>query len=357
MRETFASLAKTGDDDVEIVVCESCDAEAWDEYVRTTPEATVCHAFSWRFIIERCYGHSPVYLLARKEGTVRGILPLFLVKSRLFGSSLSSLPFLDYAGICADTDGLADQLQCRALQLVRQCGADLLEMRQCRRAVGEGVRLDKVGMRLDIACGGAELWRSLSPKVRNQVRKAQKSGLEATVGGPEHLDEFYSVFATNMRDLGSPVHSRKFFDAMVSMFGQNVKVTLVRHGNKVLAGLICLLFKETASIPWASSLKQYNSLCPNNLAYWTTIEYVAGQGYKCFDFGRSSVNSGTYHFKRQWGAAPVQIYWQTLAPNGNTPTSLSADDFKLKFAMEMWKRLPVAVTAVLGPAVRKYITN
>jgi hypothetical protein len=110
-------------------------------------------------------------------------------------------------------------------------------------------------------------------------------------------------------------------------------------------------------IPWASSLREYFSKCPNNLLYWETIKRASERGCKQFDFGRSSVDSGTYHFKRQWGAKPLQIYWQTLTFTVEAQISSPADNSKFQLALEVWKRLPVAVTTLIGPRVRKYITN
>ena len=52
------------------------------------------------------------------------------------------------------------------------------------------------------------LWSGLGTKVRNQVRKGQKSGAQVVWGGEELLSEFYAVFSRNMRDLGTPVYGR-----------------------------------------------------------------------------------------------------------------------------------------------------
>jgi FemAB-related protein (PEP-CTERM system-associated) len=246
----------------------------------------------------------------------------------------------------------------RALQLLPAHGADYVELRQCRPTTDKSsARLDKVGMQLDLTPGIEAVWRSFPAKVRNQVRKAEKAGLQAFIGGEELLDEFYSVFVVNMRDLGSPVHSKKFFSAMFAEFGEQARVVLVRDGQKPIGGLVCLFFKKTATVPWASSLRECLAKCPNNLAYWEAMQYAAVQGCTVFDFGRSSVDSGTYHFKRQWGAEPVQIYWQVLGRKDQRGMSSPAESAKLQMAVEFWKRLPVSLTKVIGPHIRKYITN
>lgn len=343
---------------MDIILCGPERETMWNTYLESMPTATICHHFLWRVVISHAYRHDPLYLLACTGSRVRGILPLFAVRSHLFGKSLTSMPFLDYGGVCTDDEATAEQLVEWALQLLPRYEADFVELRQCRPATHEGGgRLDKVGMRLDLTPGIEEVWRSFPAKVRNQVRKAEKAGLRTEIGGAELLNDFYTVFAVNMRDLGSPVHSRAFFTSMFAAFGCQARVVLVRDGHTPVGGLICLFFKGSATVPWASSLREFLTKCPNNLAYWEAMQYAAAQGCTVFDFGRSSIDSGTYHFKRQWGAEPVQIYWQVLGRKDRREMDSPAESSKLQMAVELWKRLPVSLTKVIGPHIRKYITN
>jgi FemAB-related protein (PEP-CTERM system-associated) len=342
----------------EILVCDAEERSDWDEFVQLFPEATVCHLFHWRSIIQEAYGHRPIYLMAKGDTRVRGVLPLFLVKSRIFGKSLTSMPFLDYGGACADSLDVMRTLLTRAMGLLNEVGADYLEIRQCA-PVGKNVaaRLDKVSMILNLSPGVQALWQALPAKVRNQVRKAEKAGLRVGFGGEEFVEEFYPVFAANMRDLGSPVHHIGFFSQMFRCFGRHAELAIIRDGNRAVGGLVALFFKDTVVIPWASCLREYFSKCPNNLLYWEAIKRASERGCKQFDFGRSSVDSGTYHFKRQWGAKPLQIYWQTLTSTGEARSLSAAENSKFQIASEVWKRLPVSFTTLIGPRVRKYITN
>lgn len=345
--------------DLDIAVCGPEERDTWDAYVAHAPSATICHHFLWRSIITRAYHHQPFYLLARNGDHVRGVLPLFSINSRLFGKSLTSMPFLDYGGVCADDPLVSQHLQHAAVALKPRCGAEYVELRQCDPPVQSGhLRTDKVGMVLDLSVEMEAVWRAFPAKVRNQVRKAEKAGLHAVVGGAELLDEFYPVFAVNMRDLGSPVHHRAFFTHMFAAFGEDARLVVVRDGQRTVGGLVCLFFRDTATVPWASCLREYFSKCPNNLLYWEAMQYAWTRNCTRFDFGRSSLGSGTYHFKRQWGARQTQIYWQVLGGNdavGGVAFSPSSPKYRL--ALEIWKRLPLAVSTAVGPRIRKYITN
>ncbi len=171
------------------------------------------------------------------------------------------------------------------------------------------------------------------------------------------MDDFYDVFAVNMRDLGSPVHARQFFTRMASALGRQMRVILVRDGCKTIGAGIALFFKDGVLVPWASSLREHRSKCPNNLLYWDAIQYGCKEGYRTFDFGRSSIGSGTYEFKKQWGAQPKQLYWQVLNVNGAGGATISTDDRRYRLVIDAWRRLPVSVTRVMGPRIRKYLTN
>lgn len=334
------------------------DESDWSKYVLRAPAATLGHEWKWRAVIRRAYGHASTYLIARQSGIVRGILPLVVVKSPMLGSVLASMPFLDYGGVCADDREIAHRLIDEARRLSGMSTSTAIELRQGAEISDlPEPRRDKVTMVLDLAGGEAGIWKGLPAKVRNQVRKAEKSGLCTVVGGPELLEDFYRVFMVNMRDLGSPVHGLSFFASMAQEFGSRLRVRLVREGGKTVGGLIGLCFKDTVLVPWASALREYFPKCPNNLLYWHEIQDRCAQGFKQFDFGRSSVGSGTYDFKRQWGAQPVPLFWYLLSADAGGGNTIDGTGLKHRLFRGAWRRLPVGLTATLGPRIRKYLTN
>jgi serine/alanine adding enzyme len=270
-----------------------------------------------------------------------------------------SMPFQDYGGICSQDELASELLLQKSQQLRDQCGAKCLELRQ-RDVIlpGEGVlRQDKATLILNISAGSEIYWKGLSGKVRNQVRKAEKAGLRTHLGGAELLEEFYPVFSANMRDLGSPVHHFRFFAQVFRTFGENARLLVVRDGYRAIGGLICLFFKDNIVVPWASSLREYFSKCPNNLLYWNAIQLGCDRGCRSFDFGRSSIGSGTYKFKLQWGAIPIPLHWKLFPKKEGIVFSSLSDDSKYRIAANIWKKLPLSLTTILGPYLRKYISN
>jgi FemAB-related protein (PEP-CTERM system-associated) len=332
------------------------DGSAWERFLEKSPSSTLSHRFCWNGIITRTYRHPTFYLAAREGEEIVGVLPLVWVKSAMFGNSLVSMPFMDRGGICTTDPEVVRAILDHAVILRDQMGADLLELRHQSPLSNRGiVSSEKASLVLDLSEGPEAIWKKLPAKVRNQVRKASKSGLSAVVGGIELLDEFYPVLARNMRDLGSPVHHRTFFSTICVEFGEDARLVLVRDGRRAVGGLVSLCFKDTMVVPWASSLREYFWKCPNNILYWEAIVHGCNRGVRLFDFGRSTIGSGTYHFKRQWGAVPVQLHWERFFREGSK--SRTSDSPGLRLAATLWKRLPVSWTVLVGPHIRKYIAS
>jgi FemAB-related protein (PEP-CTERM system-associated) len=343
---------------IELAQFEPKAREAWDDYVRSASGAGHCHLSAWGRVIERSYGHRPFYLRASNNGSLKGILPMVLLGSRLFGKSLVSLPFLDDGGICADDHSTAVALHREALRLCQDNHVGCLDLRH-RESSGLDLRPhgSKVTFVLDLDSKSDAVWNRLDSKARNQIRKAGNNGLTVSWSGLEGLDDFYDVFAENMRDLGSPVHSRKFFATIFEEFPDTTRLILVHDGIQVIGGGVCLAFKDTVIVPWASSRREYLSKCPNNLLYWEAIRWSCEKGFRRFDFGRSSPGSGTYRFKKQWGAIEKSLSWEIWTKDADRGPMIESRDARFALMARAWKLLPVPVTRVCGPMLRKHISN
>lgn len=329
----------------------------WDDFVMSRRESTNYHRFGWRQVIERSFGHKAYYLVATDCcDRLSGILPLVHMKSRLFGNFLVSLPFFNYGGILCDDDSTGRALLVKARSMLGEVHADHIELRHLENCQqGLATKQHKVTMILDLEKGEESQWKQLDAKVRNQVRKAHKSGLKAKVGHLELLDGFYEVFCRNMRDLGTPVYGKEFFSNILEAFPDSTRIiTIMLEGKTVASGILCW-FKDTLEVPWASSIRDYREMCPNNILYWEAIRCAIGIGASKFDFGRSTPGEGTYCFKKQWGAKPMQLYWQYLLAEGKPVPDLNPGNPKFGLAVRVWQRLPLAAANVLGPRIVKNI--
>ena len=332
-------------------------SQVWRRAVDQLGEARLAHAPEWVTVIRQAYGHDPLYLDAEDGYGGYGILPAVIVRRPLVGTVVSSMPFLDGGGPCSSSVELTDGLVARLIEEARAVGADAVEMRCIERlAIAAEPMEHKVNLTLPLAAVEGRQWQELDGRVRNQVRKAERSGLAVEFGGADELDDFYAVFARRMRELGSPVHGRRFFAAIFDAFGSRARLVLVRKGSTPVGGLIALAFKDVLSVPWASCLREYGTLCPNMLLYWAAIRAGCREGFRRFDFGRSSRGSGTYRFKRQWGAQEEPLFWYTIPLRGGGGGGL-ASGRRAALLAGSWRHLPLAVTRTVGPHIRKYLTQ
>jgi FemAB-related protein (PEP-CTERM system-associated) len=339
------------------VTAAGAEAQAeWDAFVNARPEATGYHRWAWRDVFERALGHPAHYLIARADGVVVGVLPLVEVKSWLFGRALSSLPYVNYGGVIADTREAADALLTGAAALARDSRLEYLVLRHLQRRFPElPVRTHKVTMRMDLAPTADAMWTLLDKKVRNQIRKAEKSGVTVVSGRDELVDEFYSVFARNMRDLGTPVYGSALFRQILRAQPEDAHLHVARLNGKVIAGSLTYGYGDVLEVPSASSLREHRDVCPNHALYWSMIQTGIARGVKVFDFGRSTPDDGTYHFKEQWGAAPLPLYWEYQLFGDTALPEEDRHSARLQRRIEAWKKLPLPLTTMLGPRIARCV--
>jgi len=328
----------------------------WNTFVEASPAATGYHLWGWRRIFERVFRHPTEYLVARQGGRIVGALPLVHFRSRLFGRFAVSLPFVNYGGILSSDPVVARALLERATVTARERGLAHVELRHSRQLFPDlPAKRHKVTMLLDLPSSEAAAWENLDRKVRNQVRKAERSGLTVEAGGSELLKNFYSVFAENMRDLGTPVYPRRLFFDVVETFPERSRVFLIRQGSKPVAGAVSFAYRKTIEVPWAASLKAARAVSANMLLYWTIIRAAIADHFTTFDFGRSTPDEGTFYFKRQWGAAPRPLCWEYRILVGGELPDHSPKNPKFQTAIAVWKRLPVPIATLIGPHIVRSI--
>lgn len=339
------------------VVRDCSDRRFWDDYVINNQKSSNYHRYAWRDVVENSFQHPCYYLAAQNSnGRILGVLPLVFVKSRLFGRFLVSQPFFNYGGLLCENQEIGNALLAEADKLRKELGAEHVELRHTNPwAAGLPTKQHKVCMILELAKDIETQWQGFNAKLRNQVRKAEKSGLSTATGGRELLSDFYTVFVRNMRDLGTPVYEQKFFDELLAVFPGDSRIIAVFHEGKPVAAGLILRFRDTLEIPWASSNRDYNHLCPNNLLYWTALQHALKIGCTRFDFGRSTPGEGTYRFKEQWGARALQLNWQYLLESGVALPELNNKNPKYEMAIRIWRRLPLTLTRILGPHIVKSI--
>lgn len=330
------------------------DAPVWDNFVSTHRLCVNYHRWAWKKIIEQVFGWRTLYLAANEGGVTSGILPLVHMKSRLFGNLLCSLPFFSEAGIVADSPEASEALLAESLRIARDANATYVEIRHRGESpIPWPAKTTKVTLECDIHAEDEQNILRLSTKMRTNVRRSLKSGLEVRFGREELLREFYKIFCFKMRELGTPVYSRKFFEEILRQFPNEAFICCVFHKTKAIAAGFMTMWHGTIEANWSAALPSAMNLRPNMFLFWQMLCFGGRNGCRVFDFGRSSVGSGTYEFKQQWGTRVVPLYWNYWSASGASVMELNPENSRYNMAIKAWRRLPIFLTRWLGPPIAR----
>jgi FemAB-related protein (PEP-CTERM system-associated) len=166
----------------------------------------------------------------------------------------------------------------------------------------------------------------------------------------ELLPDFYSVFSQNIRDLGTPVFGRRLFRSILSHFGSDAELCCLSLSGRPVAGALLIHGADITEVPSASSLRSMNPTNANMLMYWHLLQRAIERGRQVFDFGRSSVDSNTYRFKKQWGARPAPAIWQFYVRKGSID-DMRPENARYQSRIRLWRKLPLGLTRLIGPMI------
>lgn len=329
------------------------DGASWDEFVRAAEGATFCHLWGWREVFGDGFGHQTHYRAAVQDGVLVGVHPMVRVRSMLFGDYLVSMPFLNYGGPLG-TPEARSALAEDARRIAESHKVDLLELRS--RATLDTPLEEvhrKVTVVLPLGDDADHLFKKgLKAKVRSQVRRPMKAGMEARIGH-EGIDDFYAVFSHHMRDLGTPVLPRRLFHDLARVFPDEVVYSVVYAEGRPVAGGCGFVFGGEFEITWASSLREFSREAPNMLLYWSLMEHMIEREVDVFNFGRCTPGGGTHRFKLQWGGEDQPLPWYQWSGDGTAATPNPDGGFGL--AVRAWQRMPLGLANTLGPMLARRI--
>lgn len=327
------------------------ELDLWTDFV-FTQQTSAYHQHIWPEIIRASFGHpTRIWIAVDAAGKILAGVPLTFFASKLFGRFAVSIPYFNYGGVIGEWFNVAQDLIAHLQSVCKQENLSHIEVRMMQAHLGEHFSDKKASMVLQLPATEMELDDQLGAKVRSQYKKANEHNPQVKFGKLELLNDFYRVFSHNMRDLGTPVYSRSWFANILNEAAIKSQLIVVYVGGKPVSAGFVIGYGDMLEIPWASTIKQANSMNTNMWMYRQVLGYAIREGYKFFDFGRSTRDAGTYHFKKQWGAKPYTHYWYYLFPEGGAVPELNPDNPKYKLMISVWKRMPVWLTQLIGPPV------
>jgi FemAB-related protein (PEP-CTERM system-associated) len=333
----------------------SDEERAWDDFVRHSPSGTFFHLSAWKRVIERAFGHRTYYLLAKRGRRVCGVLPLTHIKSLLFGNSLISNAFCVYGGPVADSEEVRLALSARALEIAHDLAVECLEFRPLRldqtdRQPGRGLYAT---FRRAILGDAEANMKAIPRKQRAVVRKGIANGLRADLD--DNVDRLHDVYAHSVRNLGTPVFPKRYFQILREEFQELCDVLTVVNSGKPVASVLNFYFRDEVLPYYGGGLTEARALAGNDFMYWEVMRRASERGYRLFDFGRSKYGTGSFDFKRNWGFEPTPLDYEFHPVTSCKIRDVNPLNPKYRLAIEMWRHLPVPLTKLVGPAIVRSI--
>ncbi len=330
------------------------DRMAWNDFNRAHDEGTFFHLFEWRDVLVRAFGHRTHYLLAERGGVVTGLLPLAEVKSLLFGHALVSTPFCVYGGILADDETTHAALTEAACALARELGVDHLEMRNRRRRHPDWPVKDLyVTFRKAIDPDAEKNMLAIPRKQRAMVRKGIKEELRAEID--EQVDRHYDMYSESLRNLGTPVFSRSYLKVLKDVFGGDCDIVTILKGDRAVASVLNFYFRDEVLPYYGGGTQEARAVAGNDFMYWQVMERGREKGCRIFDYGRSKRGTGAFDFKTYWGFEPEPLHYEYYLVKRKEMPNLSPTNPRFGKAIELWRKLPLKFTQLVGPPVAKYL--
>ncbi|MGH8559664.1 MAG: FemAB family XrtA/PEP-CTERM system-associated protein, partial [Methylococcales bacterium] len=285
---------------------------------------------------------------AETDGTIEGVLPLGHIKSRLFGNALISTPFCVYGGIAAASRQARDALDNAASQLARDLSVDYLEMRNRKMCIPERPRKDLyVTFRREVDPDPEVNLKAIPRKQRAVIRKGIDSGLYGVIDSEP--DRFYRIYAESVRNLGTPVLSKSYFQALREIFGEFCEILSIESQGIAVSSVMSFYFRDEILPYYGGGAAGARELKSNDFMYWDLMRRAVARGVKVFDYGRSKKGTGSYRFKTHWGFEPEPLHYEFDLLKSRQLPDINPLNPKYRIFVGLWQKLPLPLSMLLGP--------
>ncbi len=341
----------------EVEICQLADSEMalWNQYVDQSSDSTFFHLAQWKTIFDKVLGHRSYYLMAKMNDQVVGVFPLVQVKSKLFGNALISVPFGVYGGAIADDESIFAALSERAVTLAHELNVDYVEVREQHESAHGDTDWQKkdlyVTFQKELFDTEEENFKAIPRKQRAVVRKAIDYGL--TSEWDNNAERFYAMYSESVRNLGTPVLSKKYYQALLDVFGDQCRVLTILDKGEPVSSVLNFYFKDQVLPFYGGGPARARACKANDFMYWELMRLSVAQGIKVFDFGRSKDGAGSYRFKKHWGFTPEPLHYRFHLINAKSMPDLSPVNPKYQMAIKTWQKLPLPVTHMIGPIIAR----
>ncbi|MDP7251650.1 MAG: FemAB family PEP-CTERM system-associated protein [Planctomycetota bacterium] len=343
--------SKSEASEFEVVPFEESWRDRWDAYVIAHENSSYSHLRAWADVLMNSLGHGCESLLAKEGEQVCGVLPLYHVKSLLFGRALVSAPAANACGILADNGEVMQQLIKSAGEKRRQLGCLYVEFRQEGTALeGLPAKDEYLTTVVSLEEESENVRKRISKKIKRDFNRSKRDGLTVE-NGHEYLDDFYAQYGAHMHRLGSPQFSKQFFWAIVDAYGDKAEVVVVRQNSRTVAGNIAIHHRGRINNLYAGAEPDAMKSGAVSLFCWEQIERGCHNGMREYDLGRSTAGSNSHEYKKYWHGEDVPYRYAYILGDGEPLPDKETNSMRFQLASKAWRKMPKFLAEWLGPRI------
>lgn len=328
--------------------------QAWDQFVRAQADGSFFHLSGWQQVLNKALHHPTYYLYATENQQIVGILPLAWVNSRLFGNALVSTPFCVYGGALGEP-AVRRALEQKAIEIGTELGVDHVELRYKDPQDNDWItRSQHATFGCELAADDAGILAAIKKNQRALIRRALQTDLTTHIETDN--TDFYQIYSESLRNLGTPVFSKKLIDALQQAFPADTEILTIRQQGAAVSSVFNFYYQGQVLPYYGGGKPIARELKSNDLMYYQLMCH-AKTNKEChfFDFGRSKLDSGAYSYKKHWGMQNQLLHYQFKLIKAEQLSNLSPNNPKYQLFIKMWQKLPLAISRWLGPKLAHFL--
>lgn len=172
---------------------------------------------------------------------------------------------------------------------------------------------EHLNIHIDLKKTKDELWKDISSKRRNEVRRAIKEGTTfEMINTEDSLVLCYDILNEVYTRARLPLPSLNHFKALLKQANNNLGLrigTAYFEGN-IIGCMLVLVYNETIYDYYAGSYSAFYKKYPNDLIPWEIFKWGKKNGYSRFDFGGAGKPNEPYgvrNYKKKFGGEFVNF--------------------------------------------------
>jgi len=337
----------------------------WESFLKGQPRASVFHSRAWLEALRRTYGYESVAFTTSSpaEELQNGVV-FCRVESWLTGRRLVSVPFSDHCAVlirrpeearfffnALEEEGRTGKwryIEMRPLETVEMVGPDWHSA------------MTYTLHQLDLTPDIHTLFNSFhKSSVQRKVRRAEREGLEYQEGSTRALlDSFYQLLVITRRRHQVPPQPKAWFQNLSDCFGESLKIRIALKGDRPVAGMLTIRYKDTLVYKYGGSDTRFNNLGGMHLLYWKAIQDAKDSGLRTFDLGRSDYGQdGLITFKGRWGAKQSILTYIRFGATGSSQHIFdpAGTSWKMRIVKQAFAHAPTRFLSALGGILYKHV--